>query len=366
MVKALRIPTEKLNARELTSARERVTSIREQLGFVPPLGEIKQAIEKGFQESLGWQLEPGIIPESEKEPFRQRLAKMRSTEWIQGRRKAWPKQEILRSIHKEEGGLIRTSVKTDLGKKTIKEILITGDFFIRPRRIVFDLEAALRQTPWNSLREKVEAFFQEREIELLGLKARDFYQAIRLALEKARYPELGFSYEEADYMTTFHGSLPEVLAGCDLLLLPYCSKLPECEFRFKEGCSQCGSCSIGEAFSLAEKQAIRVKTIQNYEHLVETLEDEKYQGARAYIGCCCDAFQLKRQEAFKKAGLPGLLIDIENTTCYDLNQEKAAYKGGFENQTHLRLDLLEKVLRLSEKIKREGLGGFAKVDSNKT
>ena len=90
------------------------------------------------------------------------------------------------------------------------------------------------------------------------------------------------------------------------------------------------------------------------------------QGARAYIGCCCDAFQLKRQEAFKKAGLPGLLIDIENTTCYDLNQEKAAYKGGFENQTHLRLDLLEKVLRLSEKIKREGLGGFAEVDSNKT
>ena len=89
-------------------------------------------------------------------------------------------------------------------------------------------------------------------------------------------------------------------------------------------------------------------TIQNYEHLVETLEEEKRNGTRAYIGCCCDAFQLKRQETFKQAGLPGLLIDIENTTCYELNQEKEAYRGDFRHQTHLKLGLLEKVLIWSD------------------
>ena len=155
----------------------------------------------------------------------------------------------------------------------------------------------------------------------------DFYRAIRLALDKMTYPDLGFSFEEADWMTIFNGTLPEILKQCDLLLLPYCSKLPDCEYRHRDGCTQCGECTIGEAFALAEGKDLKVLTIQNYEHLVETLEEEKRKGVRAYIGCCCDAFQLKRQETFKQAGLPGLLIDIENTTCYELNQEKEAYQG---------------------------------------
>ena len=62
------------------------------------------------------------------------------------------------------------------------------------------------------------------------------------------------------------------------------------------------------------------------------------------MGCCCDAFQLKRQEAFKRRALPALLLVIENTTSYELNKEKEAYLDAFENQTHLRLGLLEKVL----------------------
>ena len=91
--------------------------------------------------------------------------------------------------------------------------------------------------------------------------------------------------------------------------------------------------------------------------LKEIRKEEKRQGIRAYIGCCCDAFQLKRQEAFKEAGLPGLLIDIENTTCYELNQEQEAYQGIFENQTHLHLDLLEKVLGLVGRLKEKGSRG---------
>ena len=173
------------------------------------------------------------------------------------------------------------------------------------------------------------------QVEMLGLHGDDFYQAIHLALDKTTYPSLGFSLEEADSLTVFNGTLTEVMKQCNLLLLPYCSKLPDCEYRYQDGCLQCGQCSIGEAFTLAEGKGLKILTIQNYEHLVETLEQEKQNGTRAYIGCCCDAFQLKRQEAFKKSGLPGLLIDIENTTCYELNQEKEAYQGNFKYQTHL-------------------------------
>jgi lipoate---protein ligase len=347
LIKALRIPIEKLNHKELTSARERVTSLKEQLDRTPATGEVKTALERGLRIGLGLQFREGEITEQERSLFRQSLPKMQSGDWIQGSRIPLRPQEVLRSIHKEEGGLIRTAVKVDLKKKRIKDLLITGDFFIHPKRAVFDLESALKNIPLKDLDLGLKQFFDRDGVELLGLRPKDFLKGLHLALEKMTYPDLEFSFEEADQMTTFNGTLPEILNNCGLLLLPYCSKLPECDYRTKDGCIQCGQCTIGEAFALAEEKGLRVLTIQNYEHLVETLEEEKRRGLRAYIGCCCDAFQLKRQEAFKQAGLPALLLDIENTTCYELNQEKEAYQGVFENQTHLRIGLLEKVLKLA-------------------
>ncbi|MBI4768408.1 MAG: DUF116 domain-containing protein [Deltaproteobacteria bacterium] len=344
LIKALRIPTEKLSRKELTSAGERVTSLREQLGRVPPLTEVKKALEKGFSRGLGLCFHSGQITGEEENLFHQILPRMKSAAWIQGTRIPLRPQEVLHSIHKEEGGLIRAAVRVDLKKERINDLLITGDFFIHPRRAIYDLEAALRNTPVKNLKSRVEVFFMENQVELLGLRFTDFFRAIRLALDKMTYPDLGFSFEEADWMTTFNGTLPEILKQCDLLLLPYCSKLPDCEYRYQDGCLQCGQCSIGEAFALAEGKGLKVMTIQNYEHLRETLEQERQNGTRAYIGCCCDAFQLKRQETFKQAGLPGLLIDIENTTCYELHQEKEAYQGEFRHQTYLKLELLKKVL----------------------
>ncbi|MFH1562052.1 MAG: hypothetical protein ABIF11_01340 [Nitrospirota bacterium] len=47
---------------------------------------------------------------------------------------------------------------------------------------------------------------------------------------------------------------------------------------------------------------------------------------------------------FRKIGLPDVLIDIENSTCYDLDREVDGIAGRFENQTELRLGLLEKVI----------------------
>jgi lipoate---protein ligase len=347
LIKALRIPTEKLNRRELSSSRERVTSLREQLGRLPSLEEVKTALEKGLEQGLGLRFRAGLITDEERELFRLSLPGKQSSKWIQGSRLPFRPHEVLRSIHKEEGGLVRTSIKVDLKKNRIKDLLITGDFFIQPRRAIYDLEAALKGLPISDLDRQVEDYFHHFGGEISGLGWGDFLQGLHLALEKLAYPEKGFSLDEADQMTVFNGTLQEILEGCDLLLLPYCAKLPDCEYRQQQGCSQCGLCTIGEAYTLAEDRGLKVLTIQNYEHLVETLEEEKRQGVRAYIGCCCDAFQLKRQEAFKGAGLPGLLLDIENTTCYELNQEKEAYQGNFENQTHLRIELLKKVLQMA-------------------
>jgi lipoate-protein ligase A len=53
---------------------------------------------------------------------------------------------------------------------------------------------------------------------------------------------------------------------------------------------------------------------------------------------------------FERAGMPGILLEIEDTTCYELDRAKEAYAGRFENQTHLNLGLLELVLGLQQRL----------------
>jgi lipoate-protein ligase A len=67
-------------------------------------------------------------------------------------------------------------------------------------------------------------------------------------------------------------------------------------------------------------------------------------GVKSYIGCCCEAFFAKHQQMFRDVGIPGVLIDIENSTCYELGKEIDALSGRFENQTHLRIEVLKKII----------------------
>jgi lipoate---protein ligase len=67
---------------------------------------------------------------------------------------------------------------------------------------------------------------------------------------------------------------------------------------------------------------------------------------KSFIGCCCEAFYIKHKEAFEKSKLAGILVDIKNTTCYDLGETQKAYQGDFENETEIDISLLKKVLNV--------------------
>ena len=85
-------------------------------------------------------------------------------------------------------------------------------------------------------------------------------------------------------------------------------------------------------------------SIQSYEHLEKTLERLKGEGVVAFVGSCCEPFYAKHRDDFERIGLPGVLVDVDSSTCYDLGQEEEAYAGRFENQTYLKLDLLERIV----------------------
>ena len=105
---------------------------------------------------------------------------------------------------------------------------------------------------------------------------------------------------------------------------------------------------MGEAWALGHERKLRTVCITNFEDLMEELGKLKGQGVSAFIGCCCQPFYIKHAEDFDRMGLPGILIDIENTTCYELDQSEAAHQGQFRSQTSLNMPLLHSILRVAQ------------------
>ncbi len=187
-------------------------------------------------------------------------------------------------------------------------------------------------------------FFAEKRPDIPGVEPKDFVKVIFKALEKMDYPKLGIQLHEANRIFTVNSSLKD-MPTCSVLLLPYCAKLPECEYRHKKDCIKCDDCNVGKCYEYAEGNSIKVTTILDFEDLLDTLRRFKEDGVKAFVGSCCEAFYVKHLEDFERIGLPGVLVDIDNQTCYELGKEKEALVGQFESKTQLRTDLIEKVMQ---------------------
>lgn len=63
----------------------------------------------------------------------------------------------------------------------VREVLITGDFFVAPPRAVFDLEASLRGVRVNETGDAVERFFADYQLGLSTVTAADFCAVLEAA-----------------------------------------------------------------------------------------------------------------------------------------------------------------------------------------
>jgi len=346
MLRALKIPTEKLKHKEVESVKERVTCLKWELGYTPSYREIKGAFARGLKEAFHYPLEEGELTSPEKKLYQDNLQYFSSPRWVQGSRKAPEKRSTIYSAKKTEGGLIRLNLVADLKAGKIHYTLITGDFFAFPKRTILDLEARFKDhaMKMEEIEGTIRRFFAERQPQMPGVEARDFVDVFSKALEKVSLLSRGYSLEEVNSIFTVAGRYEGVEHG-SFLLLPYCAKARGCSLRYQNSCEKCGKCNVGEAYEMAEKLGLKPVTIVNYEHLEETLQELKRRGHKAFYGSCCESFYVKHQRDFERIGLKGILVDIDNTTCYDLGKEEEAYRGNFREQTSLNLELLEKVLR---------------------
>ncbi|WP_407637403.1 lipoate--protein ligase family protein [Desulfotignum phosphitoxidans] len=358
MLRSLQIPVEKLKAKEIDSVKDRVTCLRWELGSVPSLAGIKQAIKTGFEISLDIKLEPGDLTAEEQKRYQEKLPHFQSSRWIENVKPYYQKREAVQATYKAPAGMVRFTLVVNLPQKRLKDIYITGDFLTFPGSALYDLEAELRGVSLDRevLHKIIRTFFDQERIRIPGLPFKDFVKPLDLCLEKVAITKYGIPLAHCNMISVANGSFEEVIQQQpSVLLLPYCAKLTTCDLRYKKGCKICkeAGCSIGPAWSMGRDKKMRVISIVSFEDLWNELMQMKKAGVRSYIGCCCQPFFAKHVDDFKKSGVPGILLDIDNTTCYDLDRAKEAYAGKFESQTTVNLGLLETVLNAAACIDTE-------------
>lgn len=186
MVKALKIPESKLAKRKLDSAAERIVTLKELLGdAVPDIETIQRALVDGFKEGLGITATPGDITEAE-----ERLAghffdeEIGTDDYVAEIDDPAADADVLTGSHTGAGGTIDAFVKLEGPQsQRLQRVLLSGDFFVTPPRIVFDLEAHLQGLKLDEVEPAIGQFFADSDIDMLSVTPEDFYASIASALD---------------------------------------------------------------------------------------------------------------------------------------------------------------------------------------
>ncbi len=344
MLRALRIPIEKLKDKEVRAIKKRVTWLSEELGAAPSSSAIKEALAEGFSRSLGADMLPGTLTAYERRLLEAGLPRFCSDGWIFSARRPPESRLVLRSTLKTRGGLIRVSLVTDPMARRINYALVTGDFFAFPRNTVMNLESRLKDLPLDarSIGRAVRSYFREEKPEIPFIRPEDFADVLVEAARKTGLTKYGIPRDDVNSVF-FVVEPARRQKGAGYLLLPYCAKPLDCSFRKKDGCSECGRCAVGKMYALARNRGMVPVSVTSYHHLEKVLKQLKMQGSKGFVGSCCEAFFIKHREDFERMGVPGVLVDIDSRTCYDLYKDAEAQQGNFDRTTRLKEGLFRTV-----------------------
>jgi lipoate-protein ligase A len=183
MVRVLRVPDEKYRDKVFKSLRENLSTIRRELGKVPPLGEIEASLVANFEAVLG-PLERAELPSAVYDKVAELKRSHTTDEWLYKRgkrREEWQTKiatgvEVVQRLWKAPGGLIRAIVETREGR--IADISLSGDFFFYPADKLESLESVLIGVELSAVESAIAAFYQRERIESPGVTPADFARAL--------------------------------------------------------------------------------------------------------------------------------------------------------------------------------------------
>jgi len=186
MVSALRVPQAKLAKRQLDSAAQRVVTVRELLGdSTPGLSVIQDALADAFTTRFGLEMVRGELGSAEMDRAQQLYREEIGTEAFVNEIDEPPAARgDLAGLRVCPGGTIRAYLRLEgPAQNRIRAALVTGDFFVTPPRLVYDLESRLRGVYLDDLSDVVQHFFQQAGAEVLSVSPDDFVAAFEDALD---------------------------------------------------------------------------------------------------------------------------------------------------------------------------------------
>jgi lipoate---protein ligase len=337
MLKILRVPTEKLSHEGVLSARQRLISIEEAVAVAPGVDRIRDALAETLAEAFDLHPVPASAVST---PCAASTSVVMDDD---------ASSEAMKAFVRTDGGTVYLALET-LPDGRVARAGFSGAVQFSPVDLFTRLGQALAGRPPEACAAALERAFQGiASADLLGFGLADLQRLLALVLARREQADLfGMDRDQSNTLIVHNPNgeqAAEILEHATVMLVPYCAKLADCKFRFRDGCSECGMCEVGDAYRLARERGMRVVSITNFEHLQETLARMSAEDVPAYVGMCCESFYLKRHYAFQQAGIPAVLTDISGATCYELREEDLAYPGRFRAEAHLRLDVVEKVMR---------------------
>lgn len=186
MIEVLKVPVEKLAKRDLDDARRRVITVREVLGRTPSLDEIYAALLDGFGRELGFRPAWGSATEYEEQLATALYEREFGTDDFVHLVDAPEADEgLVSATLVRRGGTLRADIRLEGPELSrIREVLLTGDFFVTPPRTVFDLESSLRGRATGEAGAAVDSFFASTECDLVALAPADFREVVERALRQ--------------------------------------------------------------------------------------------------------------------------------------------------------------------------------------
>lgn len=181
----LKVPAEKLAKRDLDSAARRVITMREVLGGrLPGLKTIYEGLLAGFAERLGIEPQWGAIGNDEEQLAAQHFHGEIGTDAYVAMLDAPATDDMRVSASLTgRGGTVRADIRLEGSRRDrIREALITGDFFVTPPRVIFDLEAGLRGLDIGEVGPAIDAYFARTHADFLSLGPADIRNVIEMAL----------------------------------------------------------------------------------------------------------------------------------------------------------------------------------------
>lgn len=183
MVRVLRVPDEKFRDKVHKSLQENLTTIRRELGWVPPVAALRASLAANFARLLG-PLEPASVDAAWRQAAADLAQTLLADDWLyrSGRRHRGRQVHIgagvmvRQGIWKARGGLIRATYEVADGR--IISITISGDFFVYPPEALTALEEYLTGRPLDTLEEALAFFYDTHPIETPGVSPADIARAL--------------------------------------------------------------------------------------------------------------------------------------------------------------------------------------------